>query len=139
MPRVAGLQAAAVGVRRERAADSQPSILDERAALALRAEAEVLERDEQHVGEGVVELAVCPVQRSVSITTLTADPTFQRMALSILSWMIASSSRPTLRRTSSVCSPSSGARVIVVRSSLNCVGLVTSWNGAPWIDEASPR
>ena len=42
---VAGRQAAAVGVRRERAADSEPSVLDERAAFALRAEAEVLERD----------------------------------------------------------------------------------------------
>ena len=40
---LAGGQAAAVGVGRERAADAEPAVLDEGAALALLAEAEALE------------------------------------------------------------------------------------------------
>ena len=61
---VARREPTAVGVGGEGSAEAQLAVGDERAALALGAEAEVLERDEQHVGEGVVELADVDVGRA---------------------------------------------------------------------------
>ena len=55
-PRMAGREPAAVGVRRQRAVERESSVLDERAALPLRAEPEVLERDQHGDRERVVEL-----------------------------------------------------------------------------------
>ena len=57
MPGMAGREPAAVGVRRQRAADAQLAVLDERAALALAAEPERLEREQHHRRERVVDLA----------------------------------------------------------------------------------
>ena len=58
-PRCPGWQArepAAVGVGREGTGQTQSSALHERPDLALAAAAEVLEREEQHGGERVVQL-----------------------------------------------------------------------------------
>ena len=52
-----GGEAAAVGVGRQRAAKREAAVLDERAALAFRAEAEVLERQQYGDGERVVDHA----------------------------------------------------------------------------------
>ena len=51
MPRMPGMavrEAAAVGVGRQRAAEAQLAVVDERAAFALLAEAERLERLQHH-------------------------------------------------------------------------------------------
>ena len=62
-PGMAGGEAAAVGVDRQLAVPPQPALLDERAALALRAEAQVLQGHQRHVGEGVVDLGDIDVGR----------------------------------------------------------------------------
>jgi hypothetical protein len=60
---VAGGQPATVGVRRQRPVEPQPPALHERAALALRAEAEVFEREQHRDRERVVHLQHVDVRR----------------------------------------------------------------------------
>src|SRR5262245_36651092 len=57
LPGATRRQATAVRVGGQRPAHSQPAVLHEWPALALVAETEIFERDQQHVGERVVELA----------------------------------------------------------------------------------
>ena len=78
MPGMAGRQPAAVGVGGQRAAEPQPAALDERPALALGAEAEVLERDQHHVGEGVVELGRRRCRPAVTPARSKAQPARHR-------------------------------------------------------------
>lgn len=50
-------QATAVGVGGQLAAQSQPAVGDERSTVTFGAEPEVLEGEQQHAGEGVVDAA----------------------------------------------------------------------------------
>src|SRR5207302_7956427 len=61
--RVAGGEAATVGVRRQLTAHAELAVGHEGAAVALLAEAQALERQEDHAGEGVVQLTYVDVVR----------------------------------------------------------------------------